>query len=226
MRTLLHTPGSPFARAIRILLHELDLDYTAEEADSGVEQRLEATPTLQVPTLRDGEVRLWESGLIAEYLLATYEHRPAASPPLAQSAWREAALWHDKLVFATIQTFGTAATTIFQLTWTGVEVGRNDHLDHCAVRMQHILGWLEGELPFAGNGFFEDALSVHDIFLASHIAFVRARPLGVDLDLERPPKVQSLMNRMAARASFTDVPILWDPDVVSYERDGTPVYRR
>ncbi len=77
MRALLFTTGSPFARAVRIILDELELDYERREeiTTPTVEQRAAATPSLQVPTFWDGDVHLWESGLIAEYLLRTYPYQ-------------------------------------------------------------------------------------------------------------------------------------------------------
>ncbi len=224
-RKLLYTAGSPFARAIRILLHELELGYAGEKPDSELVARADSTPTLQVPALVDGEVHLWESGLIAEYLLTTYRHRPAASPPLAAVPWREEARWRDKLVFSTIQTLGTAVTTVSQLTWTGVTAGTNGHLALCAERAQHILDWLEDQLGADEYGFLGSCLSMQDVFLASHVSFVEARPLGIDLRTERRPKLRALLERLRTRWSFLDVPIWWwDPDVEGYKRDGTPIY--
>ncbi len=65
MRTLLFTTGSPFARGVRIILDELGLDYERKEeiTTPSVEERASATPTLQVPTLWDGDTILWESGI-------------------------------------------------------------------------------------------------------------------------------------------------------------------
>jgi len=85
MRSLMFTTGSPYARGIRIILDELGLGYEHKEeiTASTVEEGAKATPTLQVPTLWDGDTTLWESGLIADYLLSTYAERPDASPPLA-----------------------------------------------------------------------------------------------------------------------------------------------
>ena len=111
MRTLLFTTGSPFARGVRVILDELGLDYARREeiTTPTVEERASATPTLQVPTLWDGETTLWESGLIANYLLSKYSKRPDANPPLATDVARPENEWADKLVLATVQTLGTAA---------------------------------------------------------------------------------------------------------------------
>lgn len=227
MRALLFTTGSPFARAVRIILDELGLDYERREEIStpSAADRAAATPTLQVPTLWDGDLTLWESGTIAEYLLSTYPERPAADPPLSQSAFRPGAEWTDKLVFSTIQTFGTAATTISQMTWTGVDVDRNAHLQRSALKLTHILGWLEARLEAPSAGFQPGFLSVQDIFLAAHVRFVQARPLGVDLALGQHPRIAGLLDRLDRRASFRANPIRWwQPGVVGYEPDGTPVF--
>ena len=122
MRALLFTTGSPFARAVRVILHELGLDYERREeiTTPTVAERASATPTLQVPTLWDGEIVLWESGLIADYLFNEYRARPSTSPPLAANFARAGSEWADKRVFATIQTLGAAAATISQMRWSGV----------------------------------------------------------------------------------------------------------
>jgi len=227
MRALLFTTGSPYSRAIRIILDELELEYERREeiTTPSAVQRAAATPTLQVPTLWDGDLTLWESGTIAEYLLATYTCRPASEPPLVANSWRPGTEWQDKLVFSTIQTFGTAATTISQLKWTGVSIEQNAHLQRAAEKLTHILGWLERQLDDTGNGFFQDCVSLHDIFLASHIRFIQARPLGIDLDLADYEKIDHLLARLDQRKSFLSNPIWWwEPGVIGYETDGTPKY--
>lgn len=229
MRALLFTTGSPFARAVRIILDELELEYEKREeiTTPTVGERAAATPTLQVPTFWDGDVRLWESGLIAEYLLKTYQDRPAATPPLAENAWRAATEWQDKLIFSTIQTFGSAATTISQMTWSGVSANDNAHLGRSATRMAHVLEWLEAQLADAQTGFFPDRVSIQDIFLGAHVRFVEARPLELNLDVPRYPKICALLSRLDKRPSFTGNPIWWwEPGVISYEADGTPVYEQ
>jgi len=227
MRALLFTTGSPFARGVRIILDELDLDYERREeiTTPSAEQRAASTPTLQVPTFWDGDLRLWESGMIAEYLLTTYQERPDTDPPLAALPWRSGHFWHDKLVFATVQTFGTAATTISQLTWSGVGVDQNTHLQRSAAKLSHILQWLEDQLPQIAGGFFGDATSIQDIFLACHVRFVQARPLGLKLKLESYPRINALLDRLDNRPSFRANPIWWwEPGVIGYEPDGTPQY--
>ncbi|MBF9061116.1 glutathione S-transferase family protein [Rhodobacterales bacterium HKCCSP123] len=227
MRALLFTSGSPFARAVRIILDEIGLDYERREevTTPSVEQRAAAAPTLQVPTFWDGELTLWESGTIAEYLLSTYPQRAVVEPPLAPQAFRADAAWRDKLTFSTIQAFGTAATTISQMKWTGVTIDENAHLERSAQKLIHILDWLEDHLVDRNSGFQQGWLSIHDIFLAAHVRFVQARPLGVALELKRFRKVAALLDRLDERESFKANPIWWwEPGVIGYEPDGTPIY--
>ena len=84
-RALLFTSGSPYSRLVRVVLDELELDYEKREelTTPPAESRAESAPTLQVPVFWDGEVHLWESGLIVEYLLETYRPPGGESPPLA-----------------------------------------------------------------------------------------------------------------------------------------------
>ena len=228
MRALLFTNGSPFARSVRIVLDELELEYERREeiTTPSAEQRAMATPTLQVPTFWDDDQTLWESGTIVEYLLSTYAFRPAAEPPLAKQAFRPEAEWKDKLIFATIQTFGNAATTISQMKWTGVEIADNAHLQRSAEKLSHILSWLESQLDTVGNGFIAGCVSMQDIFLAAHVRFVQARPLGIDLGLQRYARLENLLDRLDDRSSFKANPIWWwEPGVIGYEADGTPVFK-
>ncbi|MCV2865888.1 glutathione S-transferase family protein [Albidovulum sediminicola] len=227
MRALLFTTGSPFARAVRILLDELELDYERREeiTTPSVEDRVRATPTLQVPTFWDGVQTLWESGTIADYLLATYAHRPPAEPPLARDLFRPEAEWQDKLTFATIQTFGNAATTISQMKWGGIGLADSAHLQRSAEKLTTILRWLDNRLGGVGDGFQAGCASVQDIFLAAHVRFVQARPLGIDLDLRQFPKVSALLDRLDERDSFKANPIWWwEPGITGYQPDGTPIY--
>lgn len=228
MRALLFTTGSPYSRAIRIILNELDLEYERREeiTTPSAEQRAVATPTLQVPTFWDKDLIFWESGTIAEYLLTTYPHRQKTNPPLAAHPWRPEAKWQDKLVFSTIQTFGNAATTISQMKWSGISIDQNAHLRRSAEKLIHILGWLEERLNDADSGFFPDCVSMQDIFLASHIRFVQARPLGIDLNLSNYGKINGLLDRLDKRKSFVSEPVWWwEPGVIGYRADGIPIFQ-
>jgi glutathione S-transferase len=226
MRELVFATGSSFARGIRILLDELCLEYVRHEflsAPSPVETAFVA-PTLQVPTLRDRGVTLWDSGVIAEYLMSTYPDR-AGDPLLARHLARPETEMEDRLSLATVQTLGTAIATIGQMTWTGVTLPENSFLVRCAERVHLILGWAEEQVGET-HGFFHGELSAQDVFLACHLRFAMNRPLGLDLQMHLFPKVNALLGRLDLRESFRRNPIpWWEPGVAGYESDGmTPIY--
>lgn len=226
MRSLLYTTGSPFARGVRVMLDEIGLDYERREETTtpSAASRADWTPALQVPTFRDGDLALWESGVIAEYLLATYPQRAGHEPALAPSMWRAGLEWSDKVLFASIQTLGISATTISQMQWSGVRHHGNSHLTRCAERIGHLVEWLEGRIVRNDEGFFGGIVSAQDIFLTCHLRFIANRPLELDVRLEAHPKIRALVERMESRASFRNNPVRWwEPGIVGYEADGTPV---
>lgn len=229
VRALLYTSGSPFARAVRVVLDELGLDYERREENftPAVQERAKDTPTLQVPTFWDGDLVLWEGGLIVEYLLSEYPHRTDATPSLARQVARPDRHWNDKRIYMTVQNLGTTITTISQLTWTGVRHRDNEFLTRCAERYLTLLTWLEGQLVNDGEGFFESELSAQDIFLTCYLGFVANRPLDLDATLDSYPRIAALVKRTESRTSFTANPIAWwDPDVVGYAEDEvTPLYK-
>jgi glutathione S-transferase len=228
-RALLFTTGSPFSRIVRVVLDELDLDYERREeiTTPTSENRAESTPTLQVPTFWDGDVHLWESGLIVEYLLANYEASQKDNLPLANSLTRKESHWHDRLVASSIHTLGTSATTIGQMKWGGTAIDDSDYLTVCSEQLPYLLGWLEDQIPNMGEGFQPGLLSVQDIALGCHFGYILNRPIGIDPKLENFPKIQNLLDCLNERESFRNSPIFWwEPGVIGYGDDGiTPIYK-
>jgi glutathione S-transferase len=214
---------------VRVVLDELGLDYERREeiTTPTSEGRAESTPTLQVPTFWDGDVHLWESGLIVEYLLANYEVSQEGNPPLAKSLTRTESHWHDRLVASSIHTLGTSATIIGQMKWGGTSVEDSDYLAVCSEQFPYLLGWLEKQILTEGEGFQTGLLSIQDIALGCHFGYILNRPIGIDPKLENFPNIRSLIDYLNERESFKRNPILWwEPGVIGYAEDGvTPVYK-
>ena len=222
------TTGSPFARAVRIVLSEKGLDYekTEELTTSPAEERNRDAPTLQVPALNDGTIQLWDSLVIIEYLMASYPNvdAPAGFTPFAPELLREGREIEDRLKLATLQTLGTSIAIISQFKWAGAGL-ENDFAARNAERIGYLLDWLETQISSVNEGFVTGIASVQDICLAVWLMFIDKRPLGLDWQSQDRPKIQSLLERMANRPSFIENPVWWwEPGVVGYTDGGTPIY--
>jgi glutathione S-transferase len=218
MRTLFFTTGSPFARAVRIVLVEKGLDFERVETFTtpSAEERAKIAPTLQVPTLVDANLTLWDSAVIIDYLMSNYPrlHAPEGMEPLATDYVRATESWHDKLVLATLQTFGVSTTTVSQLQWSGVRHEENGHAARCAIRIQHLLDWFEAQLIGTDGAFIPGVVSAQDILLTCFCQFIETRPLRLAWRAPGRPKLASLVARMEKRPSFRqEVALWWEPGV-------------
>lgn len=221
------TTGSPFARAVRIVLSELGLDYekTEEITTTAAAIRNADAPSLQIPALEDGHVRLWDSVVIIEYLLATYPTPRSGDDPFVSELLRKRRALEDRLQLATLQTLGTSVATISQLKWSGVGE-YNSYSARNAERVGYLVDWFETQIHSLREGFVPGFVSVQDVLLASFLMFLDKRPLGVDWRSDNTPKTEALLARLEQRPSFVENPIWWwKPGVIGYKDDGTPLYQ-
>lgn len=207
VRRLYFTTGSPFARAVRIVLAEKGLPFEREETYTtpAIGERAKITPTLQVPTLIDGDLTLWDSAVILEYLTATYPNPPPppGHQPFAIDYVRPQTIWHDRLVHATLQTFGVSTATVSQMLWSGIRYQDNDHAGRCAIRNQHLLDWFESELAGLEDGFVPGVVSVQDVLLAAWCQFIERRPLGLTWKASHRPRIEALVARLGLVPRFS-----------------------
>ena len=220
VRKLHFTTGSPFARAVRIVLAEKGLDYEKDETvgTTAPDVRSRFTPTLQVPTLEDGGLVLWDSAVIIDYLVATYPNAKAnaGERPFAEVLVRPDHAWQDKLALATLQTLGGAITTVSQLLWSGIRPDTNGFAERSAIRVPYLLDWCETQIASTDEGFVPGRCSVQDVLLACHCLFAERRPLGLEWEAASRPKVTALVRRLERRKSFFANPIPWWEPGVSY----------
>lgn len=184
----------------------------------GVEEQAKVTPTLQVPTLVDGDVKLWDSTVIIDYLMSRYPspQPPSGQLPFAREYVRREHEWHDKLVLGTLQTLGVSTATVSQLQWSGVMHEDNGFAGRCATRVDHLLDWLEGQLVSADDGFVPGLVSAQDVFLVCWCQFIDSRPLRLSWRAEHRPKIAALVERLEQRQSFQREPALWWEPGVTY----------
>ena len=191
MRALQYTVGSPFARTIRILMDELELDYVRTKFRAAPSRDdSDRSPTSRSRPFWDGDFVLWDSGLIAEYLLTTYPRRPAAAPPLAANVWRPSFALRDKLVSTSARTLVASITTISQLTWTGVcRWGQRPSRPMRRSGCRPCWRASRRSSRITDPAFIPGTLAVQDIFFVSGIRFAEARPIGVEFAWSRYPRL-------------------------------------
>ncbi len=181
MTRLLHgSDGSPFARIVRILLHEKGLDHernTARMAQRELGETAALNPALRVPILEEDGRTLFESRIIAEYLLATYpDNAPESpSPPLAAALTRPEHHWDDSLVLATANTVLESLVLLWQMGQGGVAAEDVPYLARFRPRLEKTLDWLDARAT--PEGFLPGSFSVQDIVAVSALEIADQRKI-------------------------------------------------
>ncbi len=212
MQKLIFTMGSPGSRAVRIVLDELGLDFESVVTDAGAGPDI--TPAMQVPCLIDNGQTLWEAPLIIEYLLSKARdtsdtQNSQSEKPLSHVLVRPQHVWDDKLVLASVQTFGTSVATISQMRWSGVKHSGNEFLERCSQRLNHLLDWFEGKIYGVPVGLFKESVAIQDVLLVCWLDFIDHRPLDIDWRSPGRPNVSALFEELTRRKSFVRAPIEW-----------------
>jgi glutathione S-transferase len=178
MLRLLHTLGSPFARKVRIALAEKGLEYE-KDVESAAKRPLDVfsaqNPSLEVPVLLDGDVTIFESNLILEYLLRTYPGNAPGSPqpPLAATLTRPAQHWEDAKTLAVLESMADTMVNLRFYRSSGVEVGQAAYGRRQQRRFNACLDWLEKRAT--PEGFIPGVFSFQDINLICPLGYLDAR---------------------------------------------------
>src|SRR5262249_5678223 len=109
-------------------------------------------PCLLLPVFIDGEVHLWGSNLIIEYLLKTYPNTPPCSPrpALDMAMTRPDHHWEDARVLATLETMTDSLMNLRQMQMSGLEADQVVYLQRQRDRIDHCLDWLEANATCEG----------------------------------------------------------------------------
>jgi glutathione S-transferase len=189
---------APRTRSIRILwlLEELGLPYELVRAEFKPPSRnffVQETPTGKFPTIEDGDVVMFESGAIVEYLLERYGRGRLAPPPGS----RERAPFLQWLHFAESTAFPPLGILVW-LTLYRPDAGAHATLiDDTRARAAAGLDVVERQLartPYLVGDDFTAA----DIMMG--FTLVAARLLG-PLD-DRYPALNAYLARLESRPAF------------------------
>ena len=183
MRKLYISGLSPFARVIRILLHELGLEIETDRLDRLRPEAFSAlNPCIAVPVLEDGGRVLFDTKVISAWLLETYTPATSVEPAFTGVAHGEDK-WEDLEITAAIETLLETIVSLFlygrDAAEAGLEFDRVAYVDRQRSRADSILSWLEAR--FTREGRQPGAFTVQDIWLIAALDFIAARdfhPLG------------------------------------------------
>ena len=194
MIRLYHAPRTRSVR-VRWLLEELGVPYELKRVDFTVPTRMfvQATPSGKIPVVEDGDVTIFESGAILEYLLERYGAGRLA-PPIGSPLRGEFLQW---MHYAE----GTAAPPLSVILWHAFYRGDAGEfpslIDAWRERAHDGLSVLERAL--AGKDYLLGAdFSAADIMVGFTMG--AARVLGV-LD-DRLPALAAYLARLEARPAF------------------------
>lgn len=195
---LYYSNGSPFARKVRIVLHELGVPFESDISDQLRPADGAPGPTLSVPVLEDGGRMLWDSDVIVEYLLATHGGgAPAGEPPLAPWLARPGQRWEDMTLLATIASYAGSMMNLRMMQVDGITPENSDYLARQAARVERCLDWLEARVT--PEGFVPGWFSVQDIAFVCPTVFCEVR--GV-MPWRGRPGLEALFDRCQRRPSM------------------------
>jgi glutathione S-transferase len=200
MRKLVYSSaGSPFARKVRIVLHEKALDYE-EDVRPGlrpVEELRDLNPNLALPVLIDDGETLFGSNLIIEYLLSRYVGSAAPAEVLfVDRMTRPGARWSDLKILTTIESFADTMVNVRHFRSEGTRGDTSRYMARQEARLNSCLDWLEDQAT--PTGFWPGVFSVMDIALICPLHYAETR--GV-IEWRDRPKLNALYEHWRGRPS-------------------------
>lgn len=211
---LYFSEGSPFARKVRIVLAEKGMAFESDVNNGLRSPEAAATPTMAVPVLEDGALRLWESDLIIDYLLRTYpDAKPSvadsAQPPLSPWLARPDRHWQDMATLAMIATCASSMVNLRLMSVDGITPENSDYLARQKTRFEKCLDWLEANVT--DEGFAPGWFSIMDIALICPLIFCETRDVAA---WRGRPRLEALVARYQGRPSLLTTPLNAAPPLV------------
>ncbi len=193
MITVYYHPLSPYARKVKISLDYKGIDHqTIEEGlfePGGPAEKLRCcSPRAEIPVLEDGEVKIWDSTVICEYLEDAYPERPIL--PEEASARARCRLLEDRCD----TTFDAAMHALYAGKVIAKESPLAERLVQAAAgEVRALMREFEGEIAAAGF-LCGKRLTVADIALFTHVSGA----VGLGIPLEGVDKLQNWLAGMMA----------------------------
>ena len=198
--------GSPFARMVRVLTRELDLNCEEVEITDfpPPPEHFSLNPLGQVPVLEIENGALFPTSVILEFLVAAKDGRVILR--------RSDSYWTDSSLFAVLLAWADMVVAQGYQAWGGLRAtGENvlgfDIAKRRSERIGQTLDWLETQA--SPSGFMPGVLSVQDIVLACTILWTESRS---PMSWRGRRALEAIVAMAEARPSFVDtVPRPWQP---------------
>ncbi len=191
MLTLFDDVFSPYARKVRIALYEKDVPFERVRALHGDCNRtdfLHVNPRAEVPALVDGDLHLYDSTVICEYLEDRYPQRPLYP--------RDA---RGRATCRLIEDIADTQLDAALYAVTLVEFGRGESIPamHAAAAQDLMRLYTELERHLGEGPFFGGDFCIADIAVAPHV--MAATFLGFAPDASGHQRLARWMDRVQQR---------------------------
>ena len=204
MRTLLYSNGSPFARRVRVVLIEKNLEFESDIYDGlrPIPEIKDQNPALQVPVLYDRDQCLFGSNLILQYLYAEYPGSENNNPPLAPTITRPERHWEDMLTLTAIESLADTIVGL-RLLLAGGKI-ENPYIERQHFRITSCLDWLEGRIT--PEGFWPGIFSIMDLNLMCPLLYGEYRDVFAFRDGPWR-KITAMVEHWGSRPSVQKTPL-------------------
>ena len=191
---------STFVRTARMTCVEKGVSHNLEPADLASEAYRELHPFGKIPTMRHGDVTLFETSAIARYIDETFP-----GPRLQPADSRERAVMNQWISACNHYLYGDVVRRyLLQYVFPKGPDGKPDTaaIAEALPDVRHHLGALDAALE-AREYLAGDALTLADLFLAPIVFYVGTMPEGPDI-VAPLGNLRRWDAAIAARPSFTE----------------------
>ncbi|GGC89781.1 glutathione S-transferase family protein [Halopseudomonas salina] len=194
---------SPFVRKIRIQLAEQAIahDHVIVAPMRQPDWYFDISPLGRIPAIQDGDLKLADSAVIAQYLEEAYGGPSLYGETAAEAArvrWLEKYADYELAAHATFTVFAERFLEPLKGNRTNEQAVATALSDHLPPLLDYLTRELNGKAFFLG-----DRMSIADIAVTSQL--INMAHVGELIDEDRWPCLSSLLARMTARSSLSSL---------------------
>ncbi len=171
---LLHKVACPFAWKVLIALHEAGLTFSEEVVDDlGPDRLADLSPTGTTPILVRGDLVLWESSVIAEYVNDRADGALMPTDARGRARVRQLHVYADRVIGPGLREVIFEKRSGSSDTWDGDRIARG------TAAWRRCLDWLEQRVE-SSLGFVDGRFTLADCALVPRFALADRFGVGVD----------------------------------------------